>query len=138
MLAITDRPERIFGNVALASLMTGVPIGIMFAIAYLVSGLEGASFASASKEIAACLLGPTFLIFLIGGIGLGLPLWLLRRIGMAGPAIAFGICAALGLAFAIGIDRPAVALGVIATSIACGVVFCRLTYASIATRDGET
>ena len=137
MFSINARPERIFGNVALASLTVGTPIGIAFSIAYLVSGSEGATLAGASKEIAACVFGPILLLLLAGSVGLGIPLWLLRRLGFAGPAIAFAFCAATGLVIAADISRPGVALGVIATALIGGAAFCRFAYSTEASDLGS-
>jgi len=124
----TARPQRILGNVALASLLAGVPAG---AVMTLVGGLSR-SFGTASwlewaEQIGiGMLLGP-FFVFL-GGICLMAPtLTVFRFFGCGGPFFVYAISATASL-LAMG-EGAQFGAGVAVFSLSASVVFCRYAYA---------
>src|SRR6185369_6921813 len=98
MTIFTARPQRILGNVALASLIAGAPIGILMTI---VAGVfiqhTNHSVLEWIKELGnGLLLGP-FFIFIAGLILIVPALSVLRYFGYGGPFFVYAIGMMFGL-----------------------------------------
>ncbi|NZA27019.1 hypothetical protein H0E84_11580 [Luteimonas sp. SJ-92] len=126
MHMLSAHPERIIGNIALASLMVGVPVGVGLSM---VGGLMqpgGASWLDWLKGAAAgAALGPTA-IFVAGMLLVAPVLALLRPLGYAGPLTVYVIASLFGtLALRDDLRLGAV---VLAFALPAAFVFCRYAY----------
>jgi hypothetical protein len=125
---LTEEPERILGNVALASLLAGGPAGALLGG---LGGLLGASPASAADWVggvgSGALFG-VFIAFLFGACYILPALFVLRRVGFAGPASVV-LLALLPVLVLLAEDAR---MGLVSLGIAVPVtlVFCRLAYRS--------
>lgn len=121
---LTARPEKLFGNVALASLVAGVPVGLVFAAVGLATH-PLADSATWSASLGSVLLAPV-LAFLAGLVLLPI-LYALRRFGFAGPAVVYG----LSVLFSLTLMGSDVRAGLVAFALAlpASFVFCRFAYA---------
>lgn len=122
---LTARPERLFGNVALASLMAGLPAGLVFAIAGLVTQplLSSATWIASFGSV---LLAPV-LVFIAGLVLLPV-LYALRKAGYAGPLSVYALSTLLSLVL-MSSDVRAGLLGLV-LSLPASFVFCRYAYRS--------
>lgn len=124
----TARPNRILGNVALASLLAGVPAGAAMTV---IGGLSSASITASWLEWAeqigiGMLLGPFFVF--VGGIFLMAPtLIVFRFFGCGGPFFVFATSATASL-LAMG-EGARFGVGVAVFSLSASIVFCRRAYA---------
>lgn len=121
---LTARPEKLFGNVALASLVAGVPVGLVFAAVGLATH-PPADSATWSASLGSVLLAPV-LVFLAGLVLLPI-LYALRRFGCAGPAVVYALSILFSLAL-MGGDARAGLVG-FALTLPASFVFCRCAYA---------
>ncbi len=124
----TARPQRILGNVALASLLAGVPAGaVMTVIGGLSLPSNTASWLEWAQEIGiGMLLGPFFV--LLGGLFLLAPtLSVFRFFGCGGPFFVYAISATATL-LAMG-EGARFGVGVAVFSLSASFVFCRWAYA---------
>jgi hypothetical protein len=123
----TARPRRILGNVALASLLAGVPAGVvMTVVGGLTSASGTASWLDWAQEIGiGMMLGPFFVF--VGGVFLLAPtLSVFRYLGCAGPFFVYAISATASL-FAMG-EGAQFGVGVAVFSLSASYVFCRWAY----------
>jgi hypothetical protein len=120
---LTARPEKLFGNVALASVMAGLPIGLVFAIAGLVTQplLLPATW---TAGLGSVVLAPVF-VFIAGMVLLPV-LYALRRAGYAGPFFVYALSTLFSLVL-MSSDLRAGLLG-FALSLPASFVFCRYAY----------
>ncbi|WP_386066085.1 hypothetical protein ACFJIW_16265 [Tahibacter sp. UC22_41] len=122
---LTARPERLLGNVALASLMAGLPVGLIFAIAGLATQ-PLLSSATWSAGFGSLLLAPV-LVFIAGLILLPV-LYALRKVGYAGPLSVYVLSTLFSLVL-MSNDMRAGLLGLV-LSLPASFVFCRYAYRS--------
>ena len=127
MKIFTAPPQRIVGNIALASLVAGGPLGILLTvIAGLVLQSEDESMIAWAKELATgLLLGPFFI--LIAGLVLVAPaLSVLRYFGYGGPFFVYLI----SIVFSLYALNDSLRFGgvVLLFSMAASYVFCRYAY----------
>lgn len=128
MNIFTARPQKILGNVALASLLPGVPAGaVMTLIAGLFLQTKTASWLDWVQELGiGMLLGPFFVF--VGGVLLLAPtLSVLRHLGNGGPFFVYAISAVASL-LAMG-EGLRFGLAVAVFSLSASFVFCRRAYA---------
>jgi hypothetical protein len=125
MSIFTARPERIIGNIALASLVAGIPAGIILA---LLGGLQSRDL-SAMQWLGGigggALLGPV-LVFIAGCLLIAPLLHGLRNFGYGGPVFVYAIAIISSLAAMASDLRAGIASLVL--SIPAAWVFCRRAY----------
>ena len=128
MERFTAHPERIIGNVALASLLAGPPIGVLLSIlAGLLEPCQHSVLEWAKNIGGGLLIGP--FVLLIGGLVVLAPiLSVLRYFGYGGPAFVYIINLLFGL-FAMSGD-PRFGLVVLIFSLPASYVFCKYSYSS--------
>ncbi len=120
---LTARPEKLFGSVAFASVAASVPVGLLFAL----YGLATHPFASPDTwkaSLGSVLLAPV-LIFVAGVLLLPI-LFLLRRVGYAGPFCVYAL-SSLCSVVVLGSDAGAGLLS-LALSLPASYVLCRHAY----------
>jgi hypothetical protein len=127
MTIFTGRPQKILGNVAVASLVAGAPIGL---IATTLAGIfiqpKNHTVLEWLTELGKGLLLGPFFIF-IAGIVLVLPiLTVLRRFNYGGPFFVYAISVAFSLAALH--DNLAFGAMVMIFSMSASYVFCRGAY----------
>lgn len=122
---LTARPEHLFVNVLRASLMTGAPVGLVFA-AYGLATHPIAAPDTWTASLGSVLLAPVFI--LIAGVVLLPILYLLRRVGYAGPVTVY----ALSTIFSVVLLSSDVRAGLLGFVLAlpASFVFCRYAYGS--------
>lgn len=128
MDTFSARPERIIGNVALASLAAGIPLGLLLSAIGAFrhpSGLFGVALA---KSIALGALVAPVCIFVCGLIVITPALALLRHFGFGGPFFVYAISITLAAPFFANGLLPG--LAVLALALAASYAFCRSAYAS--------
>lgn len=121
-----EEPDRILGNVAVASLLAGGPAGAMVGV---LGGLLQARTVSAGDWIGGIGSGAVFgvfLAFLFGACYIAPALVVLRRFGFAGPAFVALLASLPVLALLADDARIGVASLMIATPVTW--VFCRFAY----------
>jgi len=124
----TAKPERVLGNLALASLVAGAPVGLVLS---LLGGFLYAKEETPHAWIAGVaeglLLGPT--LVMIGGLAFIAPLLLaLRHFGLGGPFFVYAASVAVSLvALADGFNAGLVCL---ALSLTASYVFSLHAYAN--------
>jgi len=127
MTIFTNHPQKILGNVAVASLVAGAPIGML---ATIVAGVllhpKNHSVLEWIKDLGAGLLLGPFFVFLAGIILVAPIIALLRRFGYGGPFFVY----AIGVLFSLAALRDNFAFGAIVIVFALGAsyVFCRGAY----------
>lgn len=122
----TAPPERIFGNVALASLVAGIPAGIVLSLLGAIASpgnLSPMEWLSATGE--GLLLGPTF-TFIGGSIFIVPTLYTLRYIDYAGPFFVYAISVIISLVMMS--DGIRAGLATLLLSLPASYVFCRQAY----------
>jgi len=126
MDAFSARPEKIIGNVALASLLAGLPMGLFIsAIAAIFYHQQYSGF-ELFKNIALGAFAAPFYIFVCGVVVVAPLLALLRLFGCGGPFFVYAIGVSMGLPFlSNGIMSG---LAVIAIALAASFAFCRFAY----------
>jgi len=122
---LTARPDHLFMNVLRASLMAGIPVGLVFAAYGLATHPISAS-ETWMASLGSMLLAPVFV--LIAGVVLLPILHLLRRFGYAGPLTVYALSITVALVL-MSSDLRAGLLGFALALPAC-FVFCRHTYGS--------
>ncbi|GMV29127.1 MAG: hypothetical protein AMXMBFR59_12520 [Rhodanobacteraceae bacterium] len=124
MEMLTARPDNLLGNVALASLVAGVPVGLVFAAVGLATHPLGDS-GTWSASLGSVLLAPA--LVLLAGLALLPVLYALGKVGYAGPAVVY----ALSILFSLVLTASDVRAGLVgfALSLPASFVFCRLAYA---------
>lgn len=120
---LTARPQNLLGNVALASALAGVPVGLVFAIVGLATHplTERATW---TAGVGSVLLAPV-LVFVAGVLLLPI-LWALRKLGFAGPLFVYALSVLFSLVL-MGSDVRAGILGLL-LSLPASFVFCRCAY----------
>jgi hypothetical protein len=122
----TARPKKIIGNVALASLLAGPPVGVALSVLGGLLQPTEHSMLEWAKSIGSGLLVGPFVIF-IGGLVVVAPLLsLLRYFGYGGPMAVYAIATLFGL-WAIS-DDLRFGLVVLVFSLPASYVFCRHSY----------
>jgi len=126
METFSARPANIIGNVALASLLAGAPLGLLIsAVAAMLLRQQYFGF-ELFKNIALGALAGPFYVFVCGIVFIAPPLFLLRRLGYGGPFFVYAISIAIGLPF---LSNGLMAgLSVLALAAAASYAFCRLAY----------
>ncbi len=119
----TARPENLFRNVTLASLLVGFPVGLAITLIGIFTQPSTAHTASAGV-FAGVLLAPAFIF--IAGVILLVPLYGLRKIGYAGPFFVYIFSAIFSLVLVGGDIR--VGLISFALSLPASYVFSRYAY----------
>ncbi|MEO7324596.1 MAG: hypothetical protein ABIW82_07185 [Dokdonella sp.] len=134
MEIFTARPQRIVGNIAVASLIAGVPMGVALAILGIVSEPAGHSLIETLKGICSGALLCPAVLFVVGMIVVAPIVAGLRHVGYAGPFSIYSISLVFGL-IAIADD---VRFGTIAlvVSLVASHVFCRYAYRDAAVFPG--
>lgn len=127
MNIFTAPPQNILGNVALASLLAGMPSGaVMSLIAGIFLPSGTGSWLDWAQQIAiGMLLGP-FFVFLGGLVLLAPTLSVFRCLGYGGPFFVYAISAIASLLAAGEGARFGVAVAVF--SLSASYVFCRRAY----------
>ncbi|MFP7723641.1 hypothetical protein [Lysobacter sp. A3-1-A15] len=126
MGGVKAKPERIIGNVAVASLLGGVPAGAVLATMGVAVHATPPSALDGLQAVAqSALLGPV-VSFVFGALYLAPALALLRRTGFAGPLVAV-VLTAVPVA-ALAQDSPRAGLIGVGLAVPVLLVFCRLAY----------
>lgn len=128
MDTFSARPERIIGNVALASLAAGIPLGLLISAIEAFRHPSGPFGVALVESIALGALVAPVCIFLCGLIVITPALALLRRFDLGGPFFVYAISIALAVPFFANGLLPGLAALVLA--LAASYVFCRSAYAS--------
>lgn len=123
MEMLTARPENMFGNVALASVVAGIPVGLLFAVIGLATH-PIAALDTWKASLGSVLLAPVFI--LVAGLIMLPVLYGLRRLGYAGPLVVW----ALSGLFSIVLMSSDVRAGLLGLMLAmpASYVFCRYAY----------
>ena len=134
MEMITASPQRIVGNIALASVMAGVPIGIVLSILGIVLEPAGHSVIEKLEGIGSGALLCAAVVFVVGLVVVAPIIAGLRHLGCAGPFSVYAISAVFGLV-CMSTD---VRFGLVAlvTGLAVSHVFNRYAYADAAGESG--
>jgi hypothetical protein len=134
METITARPHRIVGNIALASLIAGVPIGIVLSILGAVLEPAGHSVIEKLEGIGSGALLCAAVVFVVGLIVVAPIVAGLRYLGYAGPFSVYAISAVFGLVCMSGNVR--FGLAALVTGLAASHVFNRYAYADAVGHSG--
>jgi len=126
MDTFSARPERIIGNVALASLLAGIPLGLLISSIAAFLHPSHLSAMELVKGIAlGAVVGPVY-IFLCGLFVIAPALALLRHFGFGGPFFVYAISIALAVPFFANGLLPG--LAVVALALSASYAFCRFAY----------
>jgi hypothetical protein len=121
----TARPERIIGNVALASLVAGIPVGIVLALLGALQSPDLSAIQWLAGLGSGALLGPV-LIFIAGFMLIAPLLHGLRRFGYGGPLFVYAMAAIFSLTVMASDLRSGIVSLVL--SIPAAWIFCRHAY----------
>lgn len=128
MDTFSARPERIIGNVALASLAAGIPLGLLISAIEAFRHPSGPFGVALVESIALGALVAPVCIFLCGLIVIMPALALLRRFDLGGPFFVYAISIALAVPFFA--NGPLPGLATLALALGASYAFCRSAYAS--------
>ncbi|WP_094711514.1 hypothetical protein [Hahella sp. CCB-MM4] len=126
MKSLTARPEKIIGNIALASLLAGPPIGVALS---LLGGLlqpSGLSVLDWIEVIVSGLFAGPFILFIAGLVVLAPTLGVLRHFGYGGPTFVYAITTLFSF-FSMSSDLR-LGLVSLAFSLPASYVFCKYSY----------
>lgn len=127
MNTFSARPEKITGNVALASLIAGIPLGLLISAIGAFRHASGLFGVALVESIAlGALIAPVGL-FLCGLIVITPVLTLLRRFGFGGPFFVYAISITLAVPFFANGLLPG--LAALALALTASYAFCRSAYA---------
>ena len=126
MESITARPDRIIGNVAVASLLAGPPIGVaMSVLGCLLDPSEHSALEWIKNIGGGLFIGP--FVLAVGGLVVLAPiLSILRYFDCGGPPAVYAITLLFSL-FAMS-SGPLFGLAVLIFSLPASYVFCRYSY----------
>jgi hypothetical protein len=126
MDTFSARPENIIGNVALASLLAGMPLGLLLSAVAAIFYQDQYSGIEIVKNIAlGAIVGPVY-VFVCGLVIVAPLLALLRLLGYGGPFFVYAISIAIGVPFLS--NGVLSGLAVISMAVAASYVFCRFAY----------
>ncbi|MBB1061370.1 hypothetical protein [Marilutibacter spongiae] len=126
MEGFTARPERIIGNIALASLLAGLPVGLMFSLWAGMQAWARTPLPVWLREVGGGALMCAAVTFLAGLVLVAPSLWLLRRFGLGGPFFVHAVAVLASLAMMA--DQPRMGLAALALAVPASLVFCRYAY----------
>ena len=127
MSIFTDRPQKILGNIAVTSLVAGVPLGVFSTIlAGVVLHSNNRSVVEWAKELGLGLLQGPFFVFIAGLILIAPILTVLRRFDYGGPFFVY----AISVIFSLVLLHDNLAFGAMSMVFALfsSYVFCRYAY----------
>ena len=126
MDTFSARPEKIIGNVALASLLAGLPLGLLIsAVAAIRYQAQYAGIEIVKNIALGAVVAPVF-IFVFGLVVIAPLLTLLRHFGYGGPFFVYAI--SIGLAVPFLSNGVLSGLAAISMALAASYVFCRFAY----------
>ena len=126
MDTFSARPEKIIGNVALASLLAGLPLGLLIsAVAAIRYQAQYAGIEIVKNIALGAVVAPVF-IFVFGLVVIAPLLTLLRHLGYGGPFFVYAI--SIGLAVPFLSNGVLSGLAAISMALAASYVFCRFAY----------
>ena len=126
ILAWTTTPWTLIGNVALASLLAGLPLGLLIsAVAAIRYQAQYAGIEIVKNIALGAVVAPVF-IFVFGLVVIAPLLTLLRHLGYGGPFFVYAI--SIGLAVPFLSNGVLSGLAAISMALAASYVFCRFAY----------
>lgn len=132
MSIFTSRPERIVGNIALASLVAGIPAGLVLSLLGALQSRNLSAIQWLGGLGSGALLGPA-LIFIAGFVLIAPVLHGLRSLGYGGPAFVYAMAAIFSLTAMASDLRSGIASLIL--SIPAAWIFCRHAYVDASWHD---